>query len=88
MPTPSDRQRERELQRRREQELKDLDTENQHGERPLEGLSAGPTTWTQDQDDGQAEAVHGRDEEAAQARSAEQVPPAPGRRTLPEHGED
>jgi hypothetical protein len=82
---PMERQRERELAIRREQELKDLETENEHGERPLEGLSAAPTSWTQDQDDGAAETVHAGDEAAAQERSRSQVPPAPDDRTLPAH---
>ncbi|MFY3744360.1 hypothetical protein [Anaeromyxobacter sp. PSR-1] len=83
MADPDERQRERELRLRREQELKDLETENTHGERPLEGLSSAPTTWTQDQDDREAERVHGDDELEAQARSLAQIPPAPDDRRLP-----
>ena len=88
MADPMARQRERELALRREQELKDLETEDEHGERPLEGLSAAPTTWTQSQDDRVAADVHGDDEVESRARSEAQVPPAPPDRTLPEHGED
>jgi hypothetical protein len=85
---PMERQRERELAIRREQELKDLDTESDHSERPLEGLSAAPTSWTQDQDDAAAETVHAGDEAASLERSRQQVPPPPGDRQLPEWGED
>ncbi len=88
MADPMARQRERELLLRREQELKDLETEDQHGERPLEGLSAAPTTWTQSQDDRAAEAVHGDDELESRARSEAQIPPAPADRALPERGDD
>jgi hypothetical protein len=67
--------RERELARRRENELKDIEVEETHGERPLEGLSgAQGTTWTEEQDDSQRGA-HDHDEEASRARSREQVPP-------------
>lgn len=83
MADPSERQRERELERRRQQELKDLETEDDHGERPLEGLSSAPTTWTQEQDDAEAPRVHGDDERASHARSVAQVPAAPANRTLP-----
>ncbi len=85
---PMERQRQRELAIRRENELKDLETERDHRERPLEGLSSAPTSWTQDQDDVAAETVHAGDEAASEARSREQVPPPPGDRTLPERGED
>jgi hypothetical protein len=88
MSDPMERQRERELALRREQELKDLETEAEHGERPLEGLSAAPTTWTQSQDERAADAVHGHDEAESRARSEAQVPPAPSDRTLPARGED
>ncbi len=84
---PSERQRERELAIRREQELKDLETESDHSERPLEGLSGAPTTWTQDQDEAAAPEVHAGDEAASEARSREQVPPAPANRSLPARGE-
>jgi hypothetical protein len=68
-PTPDERVRERELERRLENELKDLDTENTHGERPLEGLSSAPmTTWTDEQDDAQR-AVHEDDERKSHERS-------------------
>jgi hypothetical protein len=77
MTNPDDRMRERELERRRENELKDLEVEGTHGERPLEGLSgAQGTTWTDEQDDSQRGA-HDHDEEASQARSRAQVPPSP-----------
>lgn len=79
---PTNRQRERELARRRENELEDLEVEDRHEERPLEGLSAAPTTWTPDQDDG-ARSAHEHDEEESRKRSEEQVPPAPPDRTLP-----
>ncbi|WP_242395800.1 hypothetical protein [Anaeromyxobacter oryzisoli] len=85
---PMERQRQRELAIRREQELKDLETENDHRERPLEGLSSAPTSWTQDQDDAAAAIVHAQDEAASEERSREQVPPAPPERTLPERGDD
>lgn len=85
---PMERQRQRELELRREQELKDLATENDHSERPLEGLSGAPTTWTQDQDDLAADEVHGGDEAAAQARSLGQITPAAANRSLPERGSD
>jgi hypothetical protein len=88
MADPMERQRQREIARRREQELKDLETENQHGERPLEGLSAAPTTWTQDQDDAAAPTVHAHDEEDSQRRSRADVTPAPDDRALPERGDD
>jgi hypothetical protein len=74
MTDPDRRMRERELERRRENELKDLEVEETHGERPLEGLSQAPgTTWTDEQDDSQR-SVHEHDEERSRARSAAQVP--------------
>lgn len=77
MTNPEGRLRERELERRRENELKDLEVENEHGERPLEGFShASGTTWTDEQDDSQR-SVHEHDEEASRARSKAQVPPKP-----------
>jgi hypothetical protein len=81
MADPADRQREREL--RKENERKDLEVEETHGERPLEGLSSAPTTWTQEQDDA-ARGAHGRDEEASRERSATQVPSGPQDGGLPE----
>jgi hypothetical protein len=79
MTNPDDRMRERELERRRENELKDLEVEEDRGERPLEGLSgAQGTTWTDQQDDSQR-SVHERDEEASRERSRAQVPPEPTR---------
>jgi len=80
MADPMERQRERELARRRENELKDLEVEDRHEERPLEGLSSGATTWTPEQGDG---APHGGDEQASREASRAQVPPAPPDRTLP-----
>ena len=72
---PEEPVRERELERRRENELKDLDTEADHSERPLEGLSHAPgTTWTQEQDERNAR-VHEHDEERSRAASEAQVPP-------------
>jgi hypothetical protein len=80
MTDPTDRQRERELARRRENELKDLEVEDRHEERPLEGLSSAPTTWTPDQGGG---APHEGDERASREASQAQVPPARSDRTLP-----
>lgn len=74
MTDPDGRMRERELERRRQNEIKDLETEQDHSERPLEGLSSAETTWTKDQDDGQA-SVHERDEERSLERSRAQIPP-------------
>jgi hypothetical protein len=76
MTDPEERLRERELERRRENELKDLEVEDTHGERPLEGLSRAPTTWTPEQDDSKR-SVHARDEAEARARSRARVPPPP-----------
>lgn len=73
---PEEPLRERELERRRENELKDLETEADHSERPLEGLSHAPTTWTQDQDERNAR-VHEHDEERSREASEAQVPPPP-----------
>ncbi len=81
MSDPAERMRRRELERRRANELKDLETEDTHSERPLEGLSSAHTTWTPDQGDG---APHEGDEAASRAASEAQVPPAPPDRTLPE----
>ena len=82
MTDPEERMRERELERRRENEIKDLDTEQDHSERPLEGLSgAKDTTWTREQDDRQA-SVHEHDEERSLERSRAQIPPKP-----PDHEE-
>ena len=88
MTTPAERENERDLARRREQELKDLETESDRGERPLEGLSAARTTWTEEQDEAAAPFVHGNDEAESVRRLQEQVPPAPADRTLPDRGED
>jgi hypothetical protein len=74
MAEPTDPVRDRELERRRANEIKDLVTENDHGERPLEGLSAAPTTWTTEQDDAAAPSVHSNDEAESQRRSREQIP--------------
>ncbi len=76
MSDPEERLRERELARLRENELKDLEVEDRHEERPLEGLSSSPTTWTRDQDDSHRQ-VHERDEEKSREASRAQVPPAP-----------
>lgn len=76
MTDPDGRMRERELERRRENELKDLEVERDHGERPLEGLSGAETTWTQEQDDRQR-ALHGTDEARSREASRAQVPPRP-----------
>jgi hypothetical protein len=80
MSDPMERQREREIARRRENELKDLEVEDRHEERPLEGLSGAPTTWTQDQGGGEP---HRGDEEASREASRAQVPPPSADRTLP-----
>jgi hypothetical protein len=88
MADPMERQRERELALRREQELKDLETRGDRRERPLEGLSAAPTTWTQDQDQRAAPMVHSHDQEESERRSLSDVLPAPPDRALPERGED
>jgi hypothetical protein len=84
MAEPTDPVRHRELERRRENEIKDLDTENDHGERPLEGLSAAPTTWTPDQDEAAAPSVHANDEEESQRRSREQIPEPQPKDPIPE----
>jgi hypothetical protein len=81
MADPMERQRERELALRRENERKDLEVEDLHAERPLEGLSSAPTSWTQDQGDG---SPHAQDARASREASEAQVPPAPPDRTLPE----
>ena len=77
----NERQRRRELERRRENEKKDLEVESTIGERPLEGLAGGHTTWTGEQADRERSAHEG-DEEASRRRSEEQVdaipdPPSP-----------
>jgi hypothetical protein len=82
MADSNERQRERELARRRENELKDLEVERRHGERPLEGLSGAHTTWTGEQDDAQR-ADHEDDEARSREASEQQVPPAAPDRTLP-----
>jgi septal ring factor EnvC (AmiA/AmiB activator) len=81
MADPMQRLRERELERRRQNELKDLEVEEEHSERPLEGLSSAPTTWTREQNDA-ARALHEHDESESRRRSESQVPPAPPDRTL------
>jgi hypothetical protein len=78
MKTPAERLRERELARRRHNELKDLEVEDTHAERPLEGFSAGTTTWTPDQDESKR-GEHEDDEVVSRARSLGQVPESPGR---------
>ncbi len=88
MTTPADKENERDLARRREQELKDLETESDHSQRPLEGLSGAHTTWTEEQDEAAAPEVHGNDEAESRRRSMEQIPPPPPDRELPEKGED
>jgi hypothetical protein len=85
-PTPDERLRERELERRAENERKDLETEHTYGERPLEGLSSAPTTWTGEQDDSQR-AVHADDERASRERSKAEAEAAE-RATHPERGRD
>ncbi len=82
MTDPAERMRQRELERWRQNELKDLEVEDRHEERPLEGLSgAETTTWTPDQGDG---APHEGDEAASREASRAQVPLPPADRTLPE----
>lgn len=83
MSDPMQRERERELAIRRENELKDLETERDHSERPLEGLSGAHTTWTAEQDDRDAARVHGDDEARSREASEAQVPPAPPEQSLP-----
>lgn len=85
-PTPDERLRERELERRLENERKDLETENDHGERPLEGLSAAPTTWTGEQDEGES-GVHADDERRSEEASRKQLDAAT-RASKPESGRD
>jgi hypothetical protein len=88
MPDPMERQREREMARRRENEQKDLEVENRHEERPLEGFSGAHTSWTGDQDDGAAATEHAGDEDRSRRASEDQIPgDANGDRTLPERGE-
>jgi hypothetical protein len=87
MADSNERQRERELAHRRENELKDLEVESRHGERPLEGLSSAHTTWTGEQDD-RERAVHEDDEARSREASEAQVPPAPPDRTLPDREGD
>lgn len=79
MPQHKDPMRDRELARRRANERKDLEVERRHGDRPLEGLSSAGsgTTWTPEQDDREAESVHGHDEERSWRASKQQIPPEP-----------
>jgi hypothetical protein len=84
MPEDRDPLREQELKRRRENEIKDLDTESDHSERPLEGLSAAPTTWTPEQDDAAAASVHSDDERRSEELSRAQIPPAEPADPIPE----
>ncbi len=88
MTSPAEKENERDLARRREQELKDLETEADHGQRPLEGFSGARTTWTEEQDEAAAGEVHGEDEERSRRASEAQVPAAPPERTLPGGQED
>jgi hypothetical protein len=85
-PTPDERLRERELERRLENERKDLETEDDHGERPLEGLSSAPTTWPREQDESQS-GVHADDERRSHELSQEQLDAAT-RASKPEGGRD
>jgi hypothetical protein len=87
MADPSERQRERELAIRRENELKDLETEADHSERPLEGLSSAHTSWTGDQPEA-PRTEHADDERRSREASEAQVPPAPPDRTLPPADEE
>jgi hypothetical protein len=70
-----EKQRRRELDLRRENEQKDLTVEQTIGPRPLEGLSGAHTSWTGDQDDRSAAAVHSDDERRSHERSVAQIPP-------------
>jgi hypothetical protein len=80
---PEEPVRERELERRRDNELKDLETEADHSQRPLEGLShATGTTWTREQDERSAH-LHEHDEERSREASEAQVLPPP-----PHHHEE
>lgn len=72
-----EKQRRRELELRRESEQKDLTVEQTIGPRPLEGLSGAHTTWTGDQDDRSAPAVHSDDERRSHEASLRQIPEAP-----------
>jgi hypothetical protein len=72
----NERQRRRELELRRENEKKDLEVERTIGERPLEGLAGGHTTWTGEQDDAERSA-HDGDEQASRRRSEQQVEDIP-----------
>jgi hypothetical protein len=76
MSDPERRLEHREVDRRRQNEIKDLETEADHSERPLEGFSGAHTTWTGDQDDAQA-SVHEHDEERSEEASRAQIPPKP-----------
>jgi hypothetical protein len=73
----NEKQRQRELAARRENERKDLEVERTIGERPLEGLSGGHTTWTGEQDDAARDA-HADDEAVSRQRSEAQVERIPG----------
>jgi hypothetical protein len=68
----NEKQRQRELDARRQNERKDLEVERTIGERPLEGLSGGHTTWTGEQDDAARDA-HANDEAESRRRSEEQL---------------
>lgn len=74
MTDPEHRTRERELERRRENEIKDLETEADHSDRPLEGFSGAHTTWTGEQDESQA-GLHQGDERRSEEASRAQIPP-------------
>jgi hypothetical protein len=80
MAERKDPMRDRELSRRRENEQKDLEVESRHGQRPLEGLSSSGagTTWTPDQDEREAQRVHGNDEERSRDAPRQQIPEHPG----------
>src|SRR4051812_40626635 len=69
--TPAELEHERDLKRLEEQEKLDLEVEKERGPRPLEGFSGAHTSWTPEQDESQAEQVHGED--AAKSAEASQA---------------
>ena len=70
---PTQALRELERQRLREREAADLEVEANRDPRPLEGFSAGPTSWTEYQNDAAADEVHGNDAAQSRKESEEQV---------------
>ena len=74
---PDNPLRETEVARWREREKKDLETEHDHRERPLEGLShaTGTTAPPGIDDDRIRRREHGSDELRSERASREQIPP-------------